>query len=195
VIDQRGRSWLTKHIVAPIGKVLVRLHVSASMVTVLGLLVAVGGAVVLANGHPVTGALLIGLGGGIDGVDGTVARLTGTTSRRGAFLDTMSDRVGEIAMFAGLAWFVSDEPLLVLLTVISLGNSMLIPYARAKAEAEGLDGKGGIMGRAERIILFCALLLPVGWDWWGPEVMLWPMAVLTGLTVAQRYWKAWVGLE
>ena len=194
MIDQRGRSWLTKHIVNPIGKVLVRLRITASMITVLGLAVTIIGAVILANGHPTTAAFVIGLGGGIDGVDGTVARLTGTASRRGAFLDTMADRVGEIASFAGLAWYVADDSLLVLLTVISLGNSMLIPFARSKAEAEGLDGKGGIMGRAERIILFCALLLPVGFDWWGPEVMLWPMTVLTGLTVAQRYRKAWVGL-
>ena len=194
MIDQRGRSWLVKHIVSPIGKVLVRLRITASMVTVLGLLVTVAGSVVLANGHPTTAAFVIGLGGGIDGVDGTVARLTGTASRRGAFLDTMADRVGEIAMFAGLAWYVADDSLLVLLSVVSLGNSMLIPYARSKAEAEGLDGMGGIMGRAERIILFCLLLMPVGFDWWGPEVMLWPMAVLTGVTVAQRYRKAWMGL-
>ncbi|MCP4224910.1 MAG: CDP-alcohol phosphatidyltransferase family protein [Actinomycetia bacterium] len=172
-----------------------RLHISASMITVLGLVMTIIGSIILANGHPVTAALVIGLGGGIDGVDGTVARLTGTTSRRGAFLDTMSDRVGELAMFAGLAWFVADEPLLVLLAIISLGNSMLIPYVRSKAEAEGLEGKGGIMGRAERIILFCALIGPVGWDWWGAEVMLWPMVVLTGLTVLQRYWKAWVALQ
>jgi CDP-diacylglycerol--glycerol-3-phosphate 3-phosphatidyltransferase len=194
VIDQRGRSWLTKHVVSPIGKVLVRLRISASAVTLLGLVVTIIGSIILANGHPVTAALVIGLGGGIDGVDGTVARLTNTASRRGAFLDTMADRVGETAMFAGLAWYVADDALLVLLTVISLGNAMLIPYARAKAEAEGLEGKGGIMGRAERIILFCALIAPVGWGWWGPEVMLWPMAVLTGLTALQRYWKAWVKL-
>lgn len=195
MIDQRGRSWLTKYIVAPIAKVLVRTRITASMVTLLGLAVTIIGAVILANGHPLVGGFVIGLGGTIDGFDGTVARLTGTASRRGAFLDTMADRVGEVAMFAGLAWFVADDSLLVLLSVIALGNSMLIPYARSKAEAEGLDGKGGIMGRAERVILFCLLIMPVGGDWWGPEVMLWPMVVLTGLTVAQRYWKAWVGLE
>lgn len=194
MIDQRGRSWLTKHIVSPIGKMLVRLHVTASMITLLGLIVTLIGAAILANGHPIAAGLVIGLGGAIDGVDGTVARLTGTASRRGAFLDTMADRVGELAMFAGLAWWVSDESLLVILTIIALGNSMLIPYVRSKAEAEGLEGKGGIMGRAERIILFCGGLIPVGWGWWGPEAMLWPMVVLTGLTVLQRYWKAWVAL-
>ena len=194
MIDQRGRSWLVKHVVSPIGRILIRLRISASVITVLGLVVTIIGSVVLANGHPAAAMFVIGLGGGIDGVDGTVARLTNTASRRGAFLDTMADRVGETAMFAGLAWYVADDQLLVLLTVLSLGFSMLIPYVRAKAEAEGLDGKGGIMGRAERIILFCALIGPVGWDWWGPEVMLWPMTILTGLTVLQRYWKAWVRL-
>ena len=69
MIDQRGRSWLTKHIVSPIGKVLVRLHISASMVTTLGLVVSLTGAVILANGHPIAAGLVIGLGGGIDGVE------------------------------------------------------------------------------------------------------------------------------
>ena len=191
MIDQLGRSWLIKHIVSPIGKVLVRLRITASMVTVLGLVVTIVGSVILATGHTVTAALVIGLGGGIDGVDGTVARLTGTASRRGAFLDTISDRVGELAMFAGLAWLVADDELLLVLTVISLGNSMLIPYIRSKAEAEGLDGMGGIMGRAERIILFCGLILPVGLGWYGAEVMLWPMVILTTITVGQRFVKAW----
>lgn len=94
-------------------------------------------------------------------------------------------------MFAGLAWFVAGDELLVTLSVVALGLSMLVPYVRSKAEAEGLDGKGGIMGRAERVILYCALLGPVGWNWWGPEVMLWPMVVLTGITVGQRYLRAW----
>ncbi|MDH3605694.1 MAG: CDP-alcohol phosphatidyltransferase family protein [Acidimicrobiia bacterium] len=195
MIDQRGRSWLMKHVVSPIGKVLVRLRVTASMVTMLGLVVTVAGSVILANGHTVTGALVIGLGGAIDGVDGTVARMTGTASSRGAFLDTISDRVGELAMFSGVAWLVAGDSLLVVLTVISLGNSMLIPYIRSRAEAEGLDGMGGLMGRAERIILFCILILPVGLGWYGAEIMLWPMVALTSITVGQRFAKAWSGLK
>jgi len=151
--------------------------------------------VIMALGHPVTAAIVIGLGSLVDGIDGTVARLTGTASDRGAFLDTVSDRVGELAMFSGLGWFVADDPTLVLLTVIAMGNSMLIPYIRAKAEAAGAEGRGGVMGRAERIILYCALGGPVGWDWWGMEVMLWPMVALTGITVIQRYWKSWTQLS
>lgn len=191
VIDQQGRPFLNKYLIKPLAKVLVRSRISASAITVLGLLVTLAGSAILAAGHPVTAVLVIGLGGFIDGLDGTVARLTGTASRRGAFLDTIADRVGEAAMFAGLGWFVADDELLVMLTVTALGLSMLVPYVRSKAEAEGLEGKGGLMGRAERIILFCVLIGPVGWDWWGPEIMLWPMVVLTGITVLQRFVKAW----
>lgn len=191
MIDQQGRPWLNKYLIGPIGRLLVRARISASAVTVTGLTVTIIGSVIVGAGHPVTGVVVIGLGSFIDGVDGTVARLTGTASRRGAFLDTVSDRVGEASMFAGLAWFVAGDELLVTLSVVALGLSMLVPYVRSKAEAEGLDGKGGIMGRAERVILYCALLGPVGWNWWGPEVMLWPMVVLTGITVGQRYLRAW----
>jgi CDP-diacylglycerol--glycerol-3-phosphate 3-phosphatidyltransferase len=191
MIDLRGRDWFGKYLLGPVARALVRIGVSASMVTLAGLAIVVAGSFVLAAGHPVTAAIVIGLGSLVDGIDGTVARLTGTVSRRGMFLDTFSDRVGETAMFAGLAWWLADDRLLVVLTVIGLGLSLLIPYLRGKAEAAGVEGKGGLMGRAERIILFCALIGPVGWGWWGPEVMLWPFVVLTGMTVVQRYWKAW----
>lgn len=195
MIDQRARPFFGKYLIDPIARSLVRMRISASAVTVFGLLLVISGSVVLASGHPVSAVIIIGVGSLVDGIDGTVARLTGTASDQGAFLDTVSDRVGELAMFSGVGWFVADDPTLVLLTIIAIGNSMLIPYIRSKAEAAGAEGKGGLMGRAERIILFCALTGPVGWGWWGMEVMLWPMVVLTGLTVLQRYWKSWSQLK
>ena len=195
MIDERARPFFGKYLIDPVAKVLVRVGLSASTVTVIGLLLVIAGSVTLGLGHPVAGAFVIGVGSLVDGIDGTVARLKGTASDRGAFLDTVSDRIGELAMFGGVGWFVSQDATLVLLTVIALGNSMLIPYIRSKAEAAGAEGKGGLMGRAERIILFCALGGPVGWNWWGMEVMLWPMVVLTGITVLQRYWKSWSQLS
>lgn len=191
MIDQWARPFFGKYLIDPIARLLVGVGLSASTVTVVGLAMVVTGSVILGIGHPVAGAIVIGLGSLVDGIDGTVARLTGTASERGGFLDTVSDRIGELAMFGGVGWFVADDATLVLLTVLAIGNSMLIPYIRSKAEAAGAEGKGGLMGRAERIILYCALAGPVGWDWWGMEVMLWPMVILTGLTVMQRYWKAW----
>ena len=195
MIDQRARPFFGKYLIDPVAKSLVRMGFSASTVTVIGLLLVVVGSVIFALGHPVAGAIFIGVGSLVDGIDGTVARLAGTASERGAFLDTVSDRIGELAMFGGVAWFVADDATLVLLTVIAIGNSMLIPYIRAKAEAAGAEGRGGLMGRAERIILFLALAGPVGWGWWGMEVMLWPMVVLTGITVLQRSWKSWSQLS
>ncbi|MEE8240730.1 MAG: CDP-alcohol phosphatidyltransferase family protein [Nitrospirales bacterium] len=195
MIDQRARPFFNKYLIDPVARLLVWVGLSAPTVTVSGLLLVVSGAVILGLGHPVTGVILIGLGSLLDGIDGAVARLTGTASDRGAFLDTVSDRIGELAMFGGVAWFVAEDATLVLLTVITLGNSMLIPYIRSKAEAAGGEGKGGLMGRAERIILFCALAGPVGLDWWGMEAMLWPMVVLTGITVLRRSWKSWSQLS
>ena len=191
MIDQRARPFFGKYLIDPIARLLVRVGISASAMTIVGLLMVIGGSVILASGHPVTGVFVIGVGSLVDGIDGTVARLAGTASNRGAFLDTVSDRIGELAMFSGVGWYVAEDATLVLLTIIAIGNSMLIPYIRSKAEAAGAEGRGGLMGRAERIILFGALAGPVGWGWWGMEVMLWPMVVLTGVTVLQRYWKSW----
>jgi CDP-diacylglycerol--glycerol-3-phosphate 3-phosphatidyltransferase len=97
-------------------------------------------------------------------------------------LDAVADRIGEVSVFAGLAVAVSGERRLVLLIVLALGGSLLVPYLRAKAEAEGLDGRGGLMGRAERVILFSLGLL-TGLI----EPMLWVLTVATWATVAWRF--------
>ncbi len=77
-----------------------------------------------------------------------------------------------------------------LLCVSNLGAALLIPYLRAKAESSGVDGRGGLMGRAERVILFTAGLVL---DQVGP--MLWAMAALSWLTVGQRFLRTWQRLE
>ena len=134
----------------------------------------------------VIGGVLVLLGSGIDALDGAVARASDTVSERGAFLDAATDRIGETAMWTGLAVAVSAQPLWVALSVVCLGASLIISYLRARAEMGGVDGRGGLMGRAERVILYGAGVL-VGW--FGP--MLWAMAVLTWLTVGQRFWLGW----
>lgn len=187
----RGREVFAKYLLNPLARALVAVKVPPAAITLTGLAGTLVGSLILAAGHPVSGAIIIGLASLVDGLDGTVARLTDRVSRRGAFLDTVSDRVGEAAMFAGLAWFVAEDQVLVTMSVAALALAMLIPYLRGKAAEAGVDARGGWMGRAERVILFCFLIGPVGWDWWGPEVMLIPFIVLTGLTVVQRFWKAW----
>ena len=101
-------------------------------------------------------------------------------------MDSVADRIGETAMWSSLAFAVSGDSVLVLLCVLNLGASLLVSYLRARAESVGADGRGGLMGRAERVILFTAGLV-----FSFIPVMLWMMAVLTWMTVAQRMALVW----
>ena len=109
------------------------------------------GAVLVGSSAYVLGASIAALGSALDGLDGTVARLSGKASKRGALLDSVSDRLGETAMWSGLAFAVSNDsdlaltPVLALLCVLNLGASLLISYLRAKAESVGADGRGGFV--------------------------------------------------
>lgn len=150
--------------------------------TLIGLLVTVAGAVIIATGRLQLGAAVALVGSALDGLDGSVARAAGTASSRGALLDAVADRMGEVAIFAGLVATFSGETRILLLTVLALGGSMLVPYLRAKAEAEGLDGRGGLMGRAERVLLVTIGLL-VGLV----EPMLWLLVLATWATVVWRF--------
>lgn len=151
--------------------------------TIFGLAVSVTGAVMIGAGMIVGGALVALAGSILDGLDGSVARAAGTESPRGALLDAASDRIAEVSVLAGLSFALASERRLVLLIVLALGGSLLVPYLRAKAEAEGLDGRGGMMGRAERVILFT-----LGLVFSFIEPMLWLLVAATWSTVFWRFW-------
>lgn len=89
-------------------------------------------------------------------------------------------------MWSGLAYTVADSSPLALFCVLNLGGSLLVSYLRARAESVGADGSGGLMGRAERVILYSAGLV-FGFI----EPMLWMMAILTWITVAHRFALTW----
>lgn len=118
----------------------------------------------------------------LDGLDGAVARASDSVTAKGAFLDSVFDRLGEIAAFAGLGFAMAGDARVLLLIVVAIGGALLVPYLRARAEAEGLAGKGGLMGRAERILVFClGLIFAV------VEQMLVVFLVLVWLTVLMRF--------
>jgi CDP-diacylglycerol--glycerol-3-phosphate 3-phosphatidyltransferase len=154
--------------------------------TILGLALVLAGSTMVGTGRLVSGGAVIALGSLLDGLDGAVARTSGRVSARGAFLDAAFDRVGEIAAFGGLAFAMEGEARLLLLIVLAVGGAMLVPYMRARAEAEGLEGKGGLMGRPERLILFCAGLI-LGFV----EVMLWIFVVLVWFTAVHRFLRSY----
>lgn len=178
--------------VDPIGVGLRRAGVTADVLTVTGIAVAAVGAVVIGNGYLRLGFLCLVLSGIPDLLDGAVAKASGTTSKRGAFFDSTSDRVSDALLFGGLAWFFASDlqyrdTRMTVLPVAVMGAAMLISYMRAKGELLGYDGKGGIMERAERFIaigvglVFPEILVPV----------LWVMLVLTLVTAGQRFTKIW----
>jgi CDP-diacylglycerol---glycerol-3-phosphate 3-phosphatidyltransferase len=188
MLDNQFRTSFEKGI-RPVGASLRRLGVTADHLTVLGVIMAAAMAVAVALGQLPLALLFLVLSGIPDILDGAVAKASGTASPRGAFFDSVADRVSDALFFGGVAWyFAASQPgLLVMLPVAVLAMSMLISYERAKAESMGLSAKGGMMERAERMILLGVGLLF--------EVLLVPvlvlMLVLTTVTAVQRFAKVW----
>lgn len=196
MLDIRARKKVSK-IADPFARGLAKIGLTPTIVTVIGFTITVTGAVLIALGYLAAGAATMGVGAVLDILDGVLARLTGNESRRGAFLDSFTDRLGEVAVWTGLAYYLGEraEGALVLAALIAVTGSLLIPYIRAKAEGEGVEGKGGIMGRAERLLLFG---LGVGLEGFGLPTLptaLWALAALSWLTVMQRFWRTWARLE
>ena len=180
----------------PFARFVARLGLTPTMVTLVGFMISVGGAVLIGMGHLTVGAGVLGFGAILDILDGVLARLTNRETRRGALLDSFTDRLGEVAAWTGLAFYLGRraEATLVLLSLLAVCGSLLIPYMRAKAEGEGLQGKGGLMGRAERLLVF---VIGVGLEGLGLPtlvVTVWILAVLSWLTVMQRFYRTWAQL-
>lgn len=188
MFDGNFRTYVDK-VLDPIGIGLSRIGITANALTLAGIIISAIGALVIGQGNLFLGFIFLILTGLPDALDGAVAKASGTSSVRGAFFDSVSDRVTDIFLFSGIAWYLaSNEPgRIMMLPVAVMGSAMLISYQRAKAESLGFDAKGGIMERAERFIvlalglLFSDILIPV----------LWVMLILTLVTVMQRFLKVW----
>ncbi len=188
MFDGRWRGAVDRS-TGPVGRRLQRLGVTADMLTATGLISATATAVAVATGHLHVAILLLILTGMHDLLDGPVAKASGTASVRGAFFDSVTDRVADALILGGVAWYlVSTHPgHLVLLPFAVLGATSLVSYQRAKAESLGISARGGLMERAERMILLgvgflsAVLLVPV----------LWAMLGLTLVTAFSRFVKVW----
>jgi CDP-diacylglycerol--glycerol-3-phosphate 3-phosphatidyltransferase len=175
--------------VKPIGQVLRRTGLSPDHLTIAGLLVAGGAAVAIGFGRLFLGLVLVILAALPDLFDGALAKASDASSQRGAFFDSVVDRVTDATILGGIAWYLAshDSPHMAVLPFAVMALSSVISYQRAKAESLGLNAKGGLMERAERIIAICIglafsiLLIP----------MLWIMLVLTAVTCVQRFVKVW----
>ncbi len=176
----------------PISHLLIRWGVSPDTVTLVGTAGVVAGALVFfPSGHLLIGVLVITVFVFSDLIDGYMARRLGTSSRWGAFLDSTLDRLGDAAIFAGLAiWLFGggNSTLLAYVAMWALVMGSLTSYTRAKAESLGMSAKGGIAERADRLV---AVLAMAGLsDIFNQPVLLalvlWVLAVASTITVVQR---------
>jgi CDP-diacylglycerol--glycerol-3-phosphate 3-phosphatidyltransferase len=175
--------------VKPMGNALRKTGLTPDHLTVLGLLVGVAAAVAIGSGNLLLGMFLVILAALPDLLDGALAKASDSSSQRGAFFDSTVDRVTDFLLLGGIAWyFMSTESAhMAMLPFAVAAVSSIISYERAKAESLGIDAKGGLMERAERIIAICiGLLVPV-----LLIPILWIMLVLVSITAVQRFIKVW----
>jgi CDP-diacylglycerol--glycerol-3-phosphate 3-phosphatidyltransferase len=190
VSEQKSKWNLTDHmrgvfkgVLDPIGAFLNRLGLYPNTITILGLIGNTIGAIYLALGHMQLGGLLILLMGPVDALDGTMARLRGMASEFGAFVDSVTDRYSELAIFGGLIYYyvVQDDTLATLLVFAAAAGSVLVSYVRARASSLGIETKVGVLTRMERYMVLVPALIfdrPL----WG----LWVIAILANITALQR---------
>lgn len=185
VIDTRVRPHVVKYLDA-MGRGLAKIGMTPTAMTTLGLALVLTGSIMVARQNFVWGGWTIAAGSLLDGLDGAVARASNKVTPRGGFLDAAFDRVGEVAAWAGLAFALEGQATNLLLIVVATGGALLVPYIRAKAEAEGMEGQGGFMGRTERIFLYCSGVI-LGFV----DVMLWIYVVTVWLTAFSRFYKTY----
>jgi CDP-diacylglycerol--glycerol-3-phosphate 3-phosphatidyltransferase len=188
MFDKRFRTPIEKA-VRPVGIFLRRIGMSPDHLTILGVVVSCGAAVAIGAGATRGGLVLVILAALPDMLDGAVAKAGNDASQRGSYFDSVMDRLTDAILMGGVAWYFGSEygAHAAVLPFAVQTMSSLISYQRAKAEALGLDAKGGLMERAERIVLLCvgllfdSLFLPI----------MWLMLVLTTMTVIQRFLMVW----
>lgn len=171
-----------------------RLGVSPNQLSLAGLLLQAAVAVVISLGYLPLGGLLLVFSSIFDAFDGTLARLTGRSSRFGAFFDATLDRYAEALVLFGLLIYYTgllETNTQVLLIYAAIVGSLLVSYTRAKAESLGIQCTEGILTRAERVALLVIGLLLAGWQPIAalPDVLtivLWLLAILSNVTAVQR---------
>jgi CDP-diacylglycerol--glycerol-3-phosphate 3-phosphatidyltransferase len=178
-------------VVEPFGRGLSRLGVPPNLLTTLGLLLTAAAALSVATGRPMLAGALLLLGGAMDTFDGAVARASGRSTPFGGFYDSVSDRISDGLILAGIAWYVIDRPRLLLVTLAALVAAQVTSYVRARAESIDLECEVGMVERTERAMLLIVGLLVTPLF----EPVLWVLAVGGIITVVQRIHHVWCQIE
>jgi CDP-diacylglycerol--glycerol-3-phosphate 3-phosphatidyltransferase len=189
MISEYGRRFFAE----PVRRIAVWLYsigATPNIITLIGFALTVVSAIILGSGYFVAGALVLWLAAMFDMLDGALARHAGQISAFGAFLDSTLDRYSESVTLLALAFHYSAATgtrTELMLTFVILVGSLMVSYARARAEALHIECKEGILQRPERLVLLIAGLL---FGWMLP--VLWILAVFTNFTAIQRIYSVYV---
>jgi CDP-diacylglycerol--glycerol-3-phosphate 3-phosphatidyltransferase len=192
-IQQRVRQFVTS-----IMRPLARLGITPNTLTLLGLLLSCITAVVIAQGSLFIGGLLVLFAGIFDMFDGALARAKNAASAFGAFFDSTLDRYSESIILFGLLWYAihaqalqnsfsipwppgNEQAWMICLIYIAVVGSLMVSYAKARAEGLGLECKTGLLARPERVVIL-AIGLITGMEIWA--VLL--LAVFSNVTAVER---------
>lgn len=198
--EQIERKTVTDHlrqssrvVIDPIVTMLAKWGVHPNALTLLGLLVHIPIAWLIAN-NQFRWAVVVGILSTVDALDGALARKLGIAQKGGfgGFLDSTIDRIAEIILFGGFLYYFNAQgnSLGVLIAYAAVTGSVMVSYARARAEGMGYSCKEGLLSRVERyLILFvCGLAQQ-------PFLCVAILAFGTWLTVIQRFYVVWQQAE
>ncbi len=186
---RRSLAW---YLTGPVIRLIAKTKLSPNALTIIGFLLSLVIAWVLATGHLFLGGFLVLFSGWFDLLDGALARATGRTTRFGALFDSVIDRLSEAALLSGLLFFYAaqgsfQESLLIFAVFV---GSVMVSYIRARAEGLGLESGVGLFTRPERLVLLALGLILSPIDL-ALLVVLWILAVGTNLTAIQRLVYVW----
>lgn len=167
----------------PIARGLAVWGVTPNHVSLTGAAITLASAGFIAIGELLTGGIIFIVGGSLDTLDGTLARVTGRASLRGAFIDSMLDRVSEGVVFAALTYHFAagGNPINAAIVVVALLGSMIVSYARARAEVLNIECNTGVATRGERV-----LVLGIGMIVGCAAIAVYILAIATAYTALQR---------
>ncbi len=167
----------------PLAQGLAAVGVRPNHVTLAGTAITCISAAFVATGELLIGGIVFLAAATFDTLDGTLARVSGTASARGAFIDSTLDRISEGVVFAALAFYFAarGEAVDAALVVVALLGSVLVSYTRARAEVHGIECRQGLGTRGERVLLL-GIGLSIGW----PAIATYLMVAMTAYTAAQR---------
>ena len=191
MLSQLVREYFQKFI-DPVAHFFSTKKISPNAITIIGFLLMTIVAFVLAQGYLFWGGVLITVFALFDALDGTLARMTKQTSRFGAFLDSTLDRYAEAVIYLGLFIYSinQNQTMDIILIYATVVGSLMVSYARARAEGIGVPLKDGVFTRFERIFVLVVGLL-FNWLFGWLTLVLWLLAILSNFTAVQRMYLVW----